>query len=86
MTCNDHDHEPVLSHTLKTLNSCTCQSTNARDRFVLSSTKEVDDELATETRDLRKEMENLNGRLHYLETTQKNAKDHMEQIFKNSGN
>ena len=57
-----------------------------QDRFVLSSTKEVDDELATETKDLKKEMESLNGRLHYLETTQKNAKDHMEQIFKNSGN
>lgn len=52
----------------------------------MSSTKEVDDELASETKDLKKEMENLNGRLHYLETTQKNAKDHMEQIFKNSGN
>lgn len=60
-------------------------STDARYRFVLSSTKEVDDELATETKDLKKEMESLNSRLHYLETTHKNSREHMEQIFKNSG-
>ena len=60
--------------------------TNTPDRFVLSSTKEVEDELATETKDLKKEMENLNSRLHYLETTHKNSREHMEQIFKNSGN
>lgn len=52
---------------------------------MLSSTKEVDDELATETKDLKKEMESLNSRLHYLETTHKNSREHMETIFKNSG-
>ena len=38
-----------------------------------------------ESADADKEMENLNKKLHYLETTYKNAQDHLEKIFKGSG-
>ena len=37
---------------------------------------------AKESSDVNKEMENLNKKLHYLETTYNNAQKHLEQIFK----
>lgn len=56
-----------------------------RDRFVFSPTSEVDQRLNKETSDLKADVENLNKKLHYLETTHKNSKEHMEQIFKSGG-
>ena len=56
-----------------------------RDRFVFSPTSEVDQRLKKETGEFQADVENLNKRLHYLETTHKNSKDHMEQIFKSGG-
>jgi prefoldin subunit 1 len=41
----------------------------------------VKDRQSKETTDVDKEMENLNKKLHYLETTYKNAQQHLEQIF-----
>lgn len=51
-------------------------------RFVLTSTQEVKDKQAKESVDVDKEIENLNKKLHYLETTYNNAQLHLEQIFK----
>lgn len=45
---------------------------------------EVDKRLNAETKALKSEIENLGKKLHYLETTFTNSKEHMEQIF-NSG-
>ena len=49
---------------------------------MLTSTQEVKDRQAKESVDADKEMENLNKKLHYLETTYNNAQLHLEQIFK----
>ena len=53
--------------------------------FVLTTTEEVKQRQAKESTDVDKEMENLNKKLHYLETTYNNAQQHLEQIFKGGG-
>lgn len=53
-----------------------------RDRFVFSPTSDLDKKLSSETTTLRTEVENLGKKLHYLETTEKNSRDHIDQIFK----
>ncbi|KAH7380859.1 Prefoldin [Cadophora sp. MPI-SDFR-AT-0126] len=53
--------------------------------FVFSPTSEVNSRLTTETRTLSSEVENLGKRLQYLETTFKNSREHMDQIFKSGG-
>ena len=57
-------------------------STEPSCRFVLTSTQEMKERQAKESLDVNKEMENLNKKLHYLETTYNNAQRHLEQIFK----
>ena len=54
-------------------------------RFVLTSTNDVRDRQGKEAQDIAKEMENLNKKLHYLETTFKNSQEHMEALFKRGG-
>jgi prefoldin subunit 1 len=54
-------------------------------RFVFTSTEDVKERQSKETVDVDKEMENLNKKLHYLETTYKNANQHLEQIFSRTG-
>ncbi len=56
-----------------------------RLRFVFSPTTEVDRRLTAETTDLKTDVENLNKKLHYLETTHKNSREHIAQIFKSGG-
>ena len=51
-------------------------------RFVFSPTTEVDKRLTKETSGLKSDVENLGKKLQYLETTYKNSREHMEQIFK----
>lgn len=55
------------------------------DRFVLTTTEGVKERQTKESAAADKEMENLNKKLHYLETTYNNAQNHLEQIFKGSG-
>lgn len=50
-------------------------------RFVLTPPQEVMDRLATETKTLDTEKENLDKKLHYLETTYKNSMDNLEKIM-----
>ena len=52
-------------------------------RFVFSPTSEVDKRLDTETTNLKTDVENLGKKLLYLETTHKNSREHIDQIFKN---
>ncbi|KAL2354056.1 hypothetical protein BJ546DRAFT_1026873 [Cryomyces antarcticus] len=39
------------------------------------------DRLSSETEELKSDMSNLEKKLHYLETTYKNSRDHLEQLF-----
>ena len=43
---------------------------------------DVNKRLGTETTELRSEVENLGKKLLYLETTHKNSREHIDQIFK----
>lgn len=46
---------------------------------------DVEKRLSSETAELKSDISNLNKKLHYLETTHKNSKDHIEQIFQSGG-
>jgi len=54
-------------------------------RFVLTSTQDVKQRQTKEAEDVKKELANLDKKLHYLETTYKNSHEHMEQILKRGG-
>jgi len=53
--------------------------------FVFAPTPEVEKRLTTETSDLKADISNLTKKLHYLETTHKNSREHIDQIFKSGG-
>ncbi|KIN02081.1 hypothetical protein OIDMADRAFT_161972 [Oidiodendron maius Zn] len=53
--------------------------------FVFSPIGEVDKRLSTETTELKTDVENLGKKLQYLETTHKNSREHIDQIFKSGG-
>ncbi|KAL8910864.1 MAG: hypothetical protein Q9171_003902 [Xanthocarpia ochracea] len=53
--------------------------------FMLAPTNNVHTRLASETAELRSDISSLNKKLHYLETTHKNSREHIDQIFKSSG-
>ncbi|PGH12091.1 hypothetical protein AJ79_04490 [Helicocarpus griseus UAMH5409] len=53
--------------------------------FVASPITNVNKRLSTETGELKTDITNLEKKLHYLETTHKNSKSHIEQIFKTGG-
>ncbi|MCJ1223669.1 hypothetical protein MMC12_000312 [Toensbergia leucococca] len=53
--------------------------------FVHSPTPEVQKRLLSETTELKSDISNLNKKLHYLETTHKNSREHIDQIFKSGG-
>ncbi len=46
---------------------------------------QVNERLSSETSEMKSEISNLDKKLHYLETTHKNSRDHIEQIFKSGG-
>jgi prefoldin subunit 1 len=54
-------------------------------RFVSSPVDETGKRLARETSEFSTEVQNLGKKLHYLETTHKNSREHIEQIFKSGG-
>ncbi|KAK2750832.1 hypothetical protein FQN55_001844 [Onygenales sp. PD_40] len=53
--------------------------------FIASPITNVNTRLSTETGELKTDISNLEKKLHYLETTHKNSRDHIEQIFKSAG-
>lgn len=53
--------------------------------FVWSPTADVERKLSAEADELEGDVKNLEKKLHYLETTYKNSREHIDQIFKNSG-
>ena len=54
-------------------------------RFVLTSTTEVKQQQTKQAEDVKKELVNLDKKLHYLEQTYKNSTDHIEQILRRGG-
>jgi prefoldin subunit 1 len=54
-------------------------------RFVLSPITGVDTRLKAETQELKSDVENLGKKLQYLETTYKNSREHIDQIFSSGG-
>ncbi|KAL8739048.1 MAG: hypothetical protein Q9181_000230 [Wetmoreana brouardii] len=53
--------------------------------FMFAPLDGVQKRLASETAELKSDVSNLNKKLHYLETTHKNSREHIDQIFKSSG-
>ena len=53
-------------------------------RFINHPQDEVAKQLVNETKELQGDIGNLNKKLHYLETTHKNSREHIEQIFRRS--
>lgn len=54
-------------------------------RFVASPKSDVKVRLTKEGETIKKDMEGLEKKMHYLETTYKNSKDHLDAVFKNGG-
>ncbi|MCJ1240021.1 hypothetical protein MMC14_008021 [Varicellaria rhodocarpa] len=50
--------------------------------FVSNPTDAVEKRLSAETAELKSDISNLNKKLHYLETTHKNSREHIDQIFR----
>ncbi|MCJ1475898.1 hypothetical protein MMC13_004562 [Lambiella insularis] len=53
--------------------------------FVFRPTADVEKRLLLETAELKADVSNLNKKLHYLETTHKNSREHIDQIFRSGG-
>lgn len=56
--------------------------TRSLPRFVWSPVPDVKTRLATESEELKSDTANLEKKLHYLETTYKNSRDNLEQLFR----
>lgn len=53
--------------------------------FVFSPKGDVEKRLSSETGELKSDISNLNKKLHYLETTQKNSREHIDRIIQSGG-
>ncbi|KAL8736263.1 MAG: hypothetical protein Q9166_000418 [cf. Caloplaca sp. 2 TL-2023] len=53
--------------------------------FMFTPRDNVQSRLATETAELKSDISSLNKKLHYLETTHKNSREHIDQIFMSGG-
>ena len=54
-------------------------------RFIYSPPAKVEKKLSSETEELKSDIANLNKKLHYLETTHKNSREHIEKIIQSGG-
>jgi prefoldin subunit 1 len=54
-------------------------------RFVMSPASDIKQRLSSEKNDINVEMENLQKKLTYLETTYKNSRDNLEKVFASTG-
>ncbi|KAL8846049.1 MAG: hypothetical protein Q9198_011328, partial [Flavoplaca austrocitrina] len=50
--------------------------------FMFAPTNNVQTRLSSDTAELKNDISNLDKKLHYLETTHKNSREHIDQIFK----
>jgi prefoldin subunit 1 len=58
---------------------------HAPSRFVASPKTDVKVRLTRDQETIKKDMEGLDKKMHYLETTFNNSKTHLDAIFKNGG-
>ncbi|MCJ1458752.1 hypothetical protein MMC28_009126 [Mycoblastus sanguinarius] len=49
--------------------------------FVFSPMSDVEKKLSSQTSELKSDIANLNKKLHYLETTHKNSREHIDKIM-----
>jgi prefoldin subunit 1 len=54
-------------------------------RFVHTPIDAVNSRLSSEDQTLKKDISDLEKRLHYLETTHEKSREHIEQIFRGTG-
>ena len=54
-------------------------------RFVFSPTSDVEKRLSSETAELKSDISNLNKKLHSLELTYKNSREHIEKLMQSGG-
>lgn len=59
-----------------------CQQVESR--FIQAPKKEVVERLEKQQGEIKEEVVNLEKKLHYLETTYKNSREHLDQILKRS--
>ena len=64
---------------------CVVVDADIQDRFVFSPMADVEKRLSSETSELKSDISNLNKKLHYLETTQKNSIKHIDKIMQSGG-
>ena len=55
------------------------------NRFMMSDRKELDQRLSSESQDLKSDISDLEKKLHYLETTYSNSREHLERLFRSGG-
>lgn len=53
--------------------------------FVFSPTSDVEKRLSSETAELKSDISNLNKKLHSLELTYKNSREHIEKLMQSGG-
>ncbi len=51
-------------------------------RFVMSPMNEVQERMNKDVTERQSDVSNLNKKLHYLETTHKNSREHVDKIMK----
>ena len=54
-------------------------------RFIATPLSTVDRRLSTESTALKKDIADLEKKLHYLETTFKNSREHIDRILQTGG-
>jgi prefoldin subunit 1 len=55
------------------------------DRFILTPVPQVEQRLSSERNELDSDVTSLEKKLHYLETTHKNSREHMDRILGSGG-
>ncbi|KAH8598779.1 Prefoldin [Bisporella sp. PMI_857] len=75
----------LTSEEVSTLPSDTNVYEGVGKMFVYSPIEGVDKRLKDETSELKSDVDNLGKKLLYLETTHKNSREHIDQIFKSGG-
>ncbi|KAL6718020.1 hypothetical protein ACLMJK_004105 [Lecanora helva] len=75
----------LTSSEVKALDQSTKIYQGVGKMFVFSPMGDVEKRLSSETAELKSDIANLNKKLHYLETTQKNSREHIEKIMKSGG-
>ncbi|KAI4103960.1 MAG: hypothetical protein LQ339_004077 [Xanthoria mediterranea] len=74
----------LTSTEVKQLNKDTKVYEGIGKMFVFAPINRVQTRLASETAELKSDISSLDKKLHYLETTHKNSREHIDQIFKSS--